>query len=105
MCHLKSEYTQYRIGQVAGLKSTYSIRLFELLIQFKKLGDRTISLKKFREWFRIEKKYKRYADINKWVIKPAVDELNVKTALNVKYESIKKGRKVISVYFAHEEVK
>lgn len=103
LSQLKNEYTQYRIGQVAGLKSSYSIRLFELLIQFKKTGERIITVKKLRDWFRIEKKYKRYADINKWVIKPAIEELNSKTSIEVNYKPIKKGRKIVMLSFNFKE--
>ena len=103
LCEMHDKYTQYRIGQVSNLKSTYSIRLFELMIQFKSTGDRIITLKNLRDWFRIEKKYIRYADLNKWVIKPAITELNAKTNLFIKYTIIKHGRNVHTLSFTFNE--
>jgi len=103
LCEMHGKYTQYRIGQVSNLKSAYSIRLFELLIQFKSTGDRVITLKNLRDWFRLEKKYLRYADINKWVIKPAVAELNAKTNFSISYTTIKKNRCVHTISFLFTE--
>jgi plasmid replication initiation protein len=103
LCEMRGKYTQYRIGQVANLKSTYSIRLFELLIQFKSTGDRIITLKNFRDWFRLEKKYPQYGDLNKWVIKPSIDELNDKTKLAITYKTIKKSKRVHALSFTFNE--
>ena len=103
LCEMHGKYTQYRIGQVSNLKSAYAIRLFELLIQFKSTGDRIITLKNLRDWFRIENKYHRYADLNKWVIKPAISELNTKTNLSIKYTTIKNGRSVHTLSFSFNE--
>jgi plasmid replication initiation protein len=105
LCDLKSEYTSYRIGQVANLKSNYSIRLFELILQFKKTGEREITLKKLREWFRIEKKYKTFANITKRIIKPSLNELNEKTTFKIEYKNIRKGRKVCSLLFIFDEIR
>jgi plasmid replication initiation protein len=104
LCQLKCQYTQYRIGQVSNLKSAYSIRLYELLIQFKSTGVRLITLKKLREWFRIEEKYKQYCDVMKCVIKPSIDELNIKTSLCITCTSIKKGRRIDAISFSFNEV-
>jgi plasmid replication initiation protein len=104
LCELHGQYTQYRIGNVSSLKSEHSIRLYELLIQFKKTGERLITIKKFREWFRLEKKYKRYKDLNKWVIKPSILELNTKTNLNIQYNPIKKGRCTDLLSFSFHEI-
>lgn len=103
LCEIHGRYTQYRIGQVSSLKSAYAIRLFELLMQFESTGDRIITLKNFRDWFRIEKKYSRYADLNKWVIKPAVAELNTKTNFSIKYTIIKKERRAHTISFSFNE--
>jgi plasmid replication initiation protein len=104
LCDLKNEYTAYRIGQVSNLKSHYSIRLFELILQFKKTRKRIITIDKLREYFKIEKKYKDFANITKRIIKPSIDELNTKTQFNIKYKITKKGRKVFSLTFIFNEL-
>ncbi len=104
LCDLKSEYTSYRIGQVSHLKSNYSIRLFELILQFKRTGEREITLKKLREWFKIEEKYKDFYDITKRIIKPALTELNDKTPFKIECKNIRKGRKICSLLFIFQEI-
>lgn len=69
-------------------------------MQFKSTGDRIITLNDFRNWFRIENKYKTYADLHKRIIKPAIDALNAKTKLSIKYTQIKK-RSVFIPYPFH----
>jgi plasmid replication initiation protein len=103
LCELHGQYTQYRIGQVSSLRSAHSIRLYELLIQFRKTSERLITIKNLRNWFRLEKKYKQYGDLNKWVIKPSVDELNAKTNLLINYKCIKKGRRADLLSFSFNE--
>lgn len=103
LCQLKSEYTQYRIGQVAGLKSAYSIRLFELIMQFKKTGERIIKVKHLKEWFRLGKQYTRFGDLKRRVIDPAIDELNSKTNFIITWNHIKRGRKIEALAFNFKE--
>ena len=96
---LKQNYTSYRIGQVVKLKSNYSIRLFEMLIQYKKLGTRKLSLKMLREYFKTGDKYTISHDFLKKVVKPAVADLNAKTSFTIMHRCIKKGRAIEAIEF------
>lgn len=96
---LKTQFTSYRLGSVGRLQSVYSIRLYELLMQFSKTGDRVISVSDFRDLLELEDKYKQFKDLNKWVIKPAVRELNQRSDLEITYETISEGRKVRALSF------
>lgn len=44
-------------------------------------------------------KYEQFKDLNKWVIKPAIKELNQRSDLTIKFETIKKGRSVKALSF------
>ena len=46
---LKTQFTKYRLGDISNLKSIYSIRLFEMLMQFQNTTIIVISLEKFKE--------------------------------------------------------
>jgi len=96
---LNEQFTTYRLGSVGRLQSTYSIRLYELLMQFNRTGDRVINLSDFRELLQLKDKYPQYRDLNKRVITPAVKELNQRSDLEIKFESLKSGRKVVSLSF------
>jgi plasmid replication initiation protein len=96
---LKEQFTSYRLGAVGRLQSVYSIRLYELLMQFNRTGDRVVNVSDFRERLELGDKYPQFRDLNKWVIKPAVNELNQRSDLDIKYETISSGRKVVSLSF------
>jgi len=102
---LKTQFTSYRLGSVGRLQSVYSIRLYELLMQFSKTGDRVINVSDFRNLLELEDKYKQFKDLNKWVIKPAVKELNQRSDLDITYETISSGRKVKSLSFQFKPAK
>ena len=58
-----------------------------------------ISLDEFRKLFQLEDKYPLFKDLNKWVIKPAVKEINDSSNLIVYYSTKKKGKNVIALEF------
>lgn len=104
LTQLQGQFTKIIIKNVSALKSVYSIRLYELLMQFKAIGDRLISLDDFRSMLGLDDdKYPTFKSLNQWVIKPAVKELNQKSNLSVSVDSIKKGRSVFALHFHFKE--
>ena len=49
LLELKQQFTTYYLANVMALKSSYSIRIFELLKQYEKIGKRSISLENLRQ--------------------------------------------------------
>ena len=96
---LKNRFTTYKLHQIANLKSSHSIRLYELLMKFKSTGERIIYLDDFKSALGIFESYKQFKELHKKVIKPAVYELNQCSDLSIKYETIKKGRSVAALGF------
>jgi plasmid replication initiation protein len=96
---LKQQFTSYKLGSVGRLQSIYSIRLYELLMQFSKTGTRMINISDIRELFDLGDKYPQFRDLRKRVIDPAVKELNQRSDLDIQYETLTSGRKVVSVIF------
>jgi plasmid replication initiation protein len=72
-------------------------------MQFNKTKERRVELCYFRSLFKLEDKYPLFRDLNKWVIKPAVKEINNSSNLDVYYNTIKKGRTVIALQFDFDE--
>lgn len=98
---LSDKFTEYRIGQVANLRSTYAVRLFEWCIQFSDTGWMRIPLGELAR--RLDISYARYADIRRYVIEPAVIELRLKSNLEIQWEPVKDGRKVSAIRFTFTE--
>lgn len=98
---LSGKFTEYRLGQVANLRSTYAVRLFEWCIEFSDTGWMQIRLDDLVQ--RLGVAYTRYADIRRKVIEPAVTELQAKSNLDITWEPVKTGRAVTSVRFKFTE--
>jgi len=96
----ENPYTKYELKNILPLKSIYSIRIYELLKQYEKIGKRTIGIEKLRELFQIKKtEYVRYNDFKRKVLQQAQKELPLKTDISFEFEEIKTGRKVTSIGF------
>ena len=94
-------YTTIAINETLKFKRFYTIRLFELLMQFDSTGSRYIKIESLRKVFQIEKtKYSLFSDFRKWVLAPSVDEINEKTDWNIEWSPIKTGKKITSISFA-----
>ena len=100
LSNLKASFTQVDLADVAGFTSTYTFRIYQLLMKFKSTGYVKISLDELRFMLMLKLKYPFVADLKRWVIETAVNEINEKTPYTVKYELLKKGRK-----FTHLELK
>jgi len=94
---LFDEFTKYDLLGVAGLKSTHSVRLYELASQFKGTGWRYIELDDLREMFCLEDAYPRWQDLKKFVVDRACKEITAKSDLDVSYEIVKRGRSVHAI--------
>lgn len=105
LTQLKNKFTGISIKNVSSLKRTYSIRLYELLIQYKEIGYRTITIENFRIMLNIEDKYDLFKDLDKYVLKPAIKELNEKSNLTVQLKKIKNGRNISALSFSFKENK
>lgn len=96
----KGGYTKYKLSNIIDFKNFYSMRIYELLKQYEKLGKRTISVEKLRYILGLEEKhYKIYRDFRKWVIMPSIDVINQKTDIKVTFEEVKSGRKTEEIAF------
>lgn len=100
---LKSRFTTYKLRNIASLQSGHSIRLYELLMKFNATGERVIYLNDFKSALGISDKYPEFKDLNKWVIKPAILELNQRSDLIIKFDTIKRGRTIAALVFEFKQ--
>jgi plasmid replication initiation protein len=99
LSQLSKEFTQYKLKHVARFESVYSIRLYEMLVQWNTVGEREIEVEWLKRQFQVEKKYDRVVDLKKRVIDPAVDEINLHSNFWVKYGQRKSGRTITHFQF------
>lgn len=97
---LQEMFTVYRLENVLNLKSKYAIRLYQQSKRCLFKGGEIIDLTDFKKILKIEKKtYDRFDCITSKILKPAIEEINNKTDIEVSYDTIKDGRKVCALKF------
>ena len=104
---LRDRYTQYKLVNVLAFKGKYTIRLYELLrshitqkmIDAGREADFSIQVGELREILMVES-YPRWADFDRFIIKKAVEEINLcADDIHIEYEPIKVGKTVSSILF------
>jgi len=96
---LHREFTTFELKQVGRLSSFHSIRLYELFSQFRKAGQRNVTLERLKEMLDLGEKYPAVADFRRYVLDSSVEEINEKTDLTVQVIPKRKGRKVLGFEF------
>lgn len=101
LLNLQSQYTKYRLGYVMHFKSEYSFRIYELMKEYEKIGERTIPLDDLRQLLYIDKdKYTKYSHFKERVLNKALEEINKHSDLNVELiKAEKQGKKVVGLIF------
>jgi len=99
--NLHENFMQLRMNEIRGFKSSYTIRLFELLMQFKKKGFYIISVEDFKIAFGVDeiKSYSNFAQLNQKILKIAIKEINAKSSWEVGLDLKKRGRTVTHLQF------
>jgi plasmid replication initiation protein len=100
--NLKGKFTKYPFLNISGMASVFSIRLYEMLMQWKSKRTLTITVDDLKDRLEIADKYKAFANLKQKVIDTALEEINACSDIVVSYEPIKRGRKVVSVRFDYE---
>lgn len=96
---LKKSFTKYNLNYIIEFKSGYSIRIYQLLKQYQKIGVREIEVLMLKEYLQIGNQYAKYSHFKEKVINIAYNEINKNTDISFTFEEIKKGRKVDKIKF------
>lgn len=98
---LEANFTQYLLEQVSDFKSKYSIRLYELLIKYRDVGNsKKFEIVELRSKLGLEdNEYKLNAVFKRDVLDKAIKEIGNKTDIQIKYEQFKEGRVISHILF------
>ena len=99
LTELKSHFTSYNLMEIRDFKSSHAIRLYELMMQFKSTGWMGENVVNLKEIFNVAEKYDRWSDFKKDVLEISVKEINKKTNYKIKYDLVRRGRKITHVNF------
>lgn len=100
MFDFKKEYFTYELWNALRLKSGNQLRMYELLKQYEKVGERKIPLSELKELLGIgEKEYPRWDRFKDRVLISCQQALEEYTDIKFEFEPIKSGRKITGVHF------
>lgn len=94
---LKREFTIIPINDIISFRSFHTMRLYEMIMQYKNVRVAKLTVLNIKTALDIVDKYKNGADFERYVIKPAIEEITKKTP--VTYVKEKKGRAVYAYIF------
>ncbi|MFN3381628.1 MAG: replication initiation protein [Runella zeae] len=102
LLELKERYLIYDIRSILSIKSVHSIRIYELLKQYEKIGNRIFDIDELKLILGIaSNEYSLYGHFKDKVILKAQEDLNNNKETDIKFsfEEIKQGRKVVKLKF------
>lgn len=102
LVELNSNFTEFYLDHILIMNSSYGIKLYKLLYQYKNIKHRVFSVNDLKNQFGLVDKYPQYGDFKKNIINPAVNQINSDTDLNIAFTEIKIGRKVNELKFTFE---
>lgn len=97
---LKSHFTSYRLNEIRHFRSTHAIRIYELLMQYKKTGWYQVSVDDLKHMLNVSTKYKRWAEFRRNVIDVSIKEINKQSNFEISAEFVKQGRFIKEILFS-----
>lgn len=99
LLEINKNFTEFQLHNILSMSSSYAIKLYKLLYQYKNIGKRKFTIENLKIQFGVIDKYKQYSDFKKYIIDSSITQINNKTDLEVKYNEIKFSRKVSDIEF------
>jgi len=103
LSNLSSNFTQYKLNNVMQFKSTHSIRIYEMLMQWKSRGKLEIEVEWLKNQLQLGDSYLRMINFKTKVINVALSEINQHSNIWVKYTQRKAGRTITHFLFTFGE--
>ncbi len=97
-----AEWTQARLDILTTLRSAYSVRLYLLGCKVRNQIDQsfTLTVEDLRARLEIPSdQYIRFFQLEEWVLRRPVAEINLRTDMNLSYQVERKGRSPFAVHF------
>jgi len=93
------QFTTIDLLAVSELNSTHAVRLYELIMQFKSTGHRTIAVEDFRLAMDVVNTNKGTKELKRAVLNPALKQVNEKSDLFCIVTDIKQGVRITGFQF------
>lgn len=101
--NIKTQYNLHYLKNVLNLNSSYSLRVYNILRSDLYKGVVEYDLEQFKTM--VNCNYDKFNNIKTKVLEVSKKEINLKTDLEVDYEFVKEGRRVVALRFYIKEQK
>jgi len=95
---LTKNFTKYNLNNILLFKSSYSVRIYELLMRWQG-SEHIAEVAWLKEIFNIQGKYSKLWDFKHYVLEPAMKDINEHSDITASYTSVKRGRTVTAFKF------
>lgn len=102
-------FARLRIHFMMKLSGKYAVTLYEILEGYvnRRDGQCRVTIEELRTWLKVkESSYKNWKDFRKWVLDPAIKQINddpMGAGFKVDYEPVRKGRFYSEIIFKLEK--
>jgi len=96
---LKEKFLKYDIKNVLSISSAHSVRFYELLKQYEKIGYRTFEVEELKNILGISDKYPLYANFKQRILSQAQKDVKQFTDIEFTFEEIKQGKRIYAIKF------
>ncbi len=104
LSQLKASFTSYNFAAISNFSSTFAIRLYEIIGQYRSIGKRSTSVENLRRWLDCSGTFTRFTDFERWAVRVAVEQINKHSDLRVTYRKVKQGRSVTHLEFTFSAI-
>ena len=99
LLEMKNRFVVSDLRMVLPMRSSYSKRVYLMLKEYAKIGERTMDLEELQASLKVPKSLKVYADFKRKVLTKSKEDINKFTDLKIDFKEIKLGRKVSKIVF------
>lgn len=100
LLQVQKAYVQLECKPLMAFKCMYSNRFLMLVMEWEKIQPKKISIDELRDMFQLTDRYKLFSDFKRFVIDPAIKEINALSDFYVKVTPLKTGRRLTDFKFS-----
>ncbi len=103
--NLGKRFTQYQLSNILAMRSAFAIRIYELMKSYSFQAVKIFDINELKHILMVDniKSYSRYPDFRRKVLEQAQKEINELSDIDMSFEPITKGRKVVKIKFSIKE--
>ena len=99
LLQLREQFTTYDIRNIQQLPTPYSIRIYELLKQYERIGRRAFEVQELKDILGLDQEYPKYGNFKQRILLKAQRDLEKYTDIKFTFDQVKRGRAVYKLVF------